>query len=155
MQFIDQFKKHLLAIEYVSNPVYFSTPVFMFQGHRVFLDDLYILGVSGVHETIPGATVHKGKDYIVINQALFDTVEYRDAILAHELAHLKLNHTFSNLSNIQVLLSIGEGFKQEVEADRYSYEQGYNMLEALEYLATKCKSYNLNRRINLLKELTK
>ena len=74
-----------------------------------------------------------GMPIIIINNKCNDLPEaYRDAIIHHELGHIKLGHLDGKKKP-----SLRKRYlEKEFEADEYSHNKGYPMIETLKFMKT-------------------
>ena len=74
-----------------------------------------------------------GMPIIIINNKCNDLPEaYRDAIIHHELGHIKLGH----LDDKKKPSLRKRYLEKEFEADEYSHNKGYPMIETLKFMKT-------------------
>ena len=102
----------------------------------VFVSDEHCLCSAYLTKDVIGAfavTNSFGVPIIVINNKCNELPkEYRDAIIAHELGHIKLGHLDGDKK-----LSLRKRYlEKEFEADMYSQQKGYPMLETLRMMKT-------------------
>ena len=103
---------------------------------HVFVSDEYCLCSAYLTKDVVGAfaaTNNFGIPIIIINNKCNNLPkEYRDAIIAHELGHIKLGHLDGDKK-----LSLRKRYlEKEFEADMYSQQKGYPMLETLKFMKT-------------------
>lgn len=103
---------------------------------HVFVSDEYCLCSAYLTKDVVGAfaaTNNFGIPIIIINNKCNNLPkEYRDAIIAHELGHIKLGHLDGDKK-----LSLRKRYlEKEFEADMYSQQKGYPMLETLRMMKT-------------------
>lgn len=103
---------------------------------HVYVSDEYCLGTAYLPKDVIGAFAAKnlfGLPVIIINKKC-DALpeEFRNAIIQHELGHIKLGH----LDNPSKLSLIKRDLEKEFEADMYAQQQGYNMVGVLEMMKT-------------------
>ena len=74
-----------------------------------------------------------GEPVIIINKKCNDLPEeYRNAIIQHELGHIKLGHLDGKKKP-----SLRKRYlEKEFEADEYSHNKGYPMIETLKFMKT-------------------
>ena len=74
-----------------------------------------------------------GISIIVINNKCNNLPkEYRDAVIAHELGHIKLGH----LDGDKIPSLRERHLEKEFEADMYAQQKGYDMVKVLELMKT-------------------
>ena len=74
-----------------------------------------------------------GMPIIIINNKCNDLpLAYRDAIIHHELGHIKLGH----LDDGKKSSLRKRHLEKEFEADEYSHNKGYPMIETLKFMKT-------------------
>lgn len=126
------------------------------EGVRVFLDDDVVLASTGARPQQPNAVAFEdGK--IVINSAAFALdPEILDALLLHEVAHIKKAHRPNPLLYpIQAVVGFGYGLQMEYEADEYAILKGAKVVELLEELIEKTDNTRaLRLRLKRAKDLT-
>lgn len=113
-----------------------------------------VLAVTGSYATEPCALVSKEGE-IYVNEAFTNLPEeFKEAILSHEEGHVKMKHSSGLLYPLQARFGFGIGIEYEFQADAYAYEQGKDMLGALEHLYTfpAFRNRALKLRIARLKE---
>ena len=102
----------------------------------VFVSDEHCLCSAYLTKDIIGAfaaTNSFGVPVIVINNKCNDLpLAYRDAIIHHELGHIKLGH----LDDGKRASLRKRYLDREFEADMYSQQKGYPMLETLKFMKT-------------------
>ena len=106
------------------------------EGVHIFVSDEYCLCNAYLSKDVIGAfatTNSFGVPIIVINNKCNDLpLAYRDAIIQHELGHIKLGHLDS-----KKIPSLRERhLEKEFEADMYAQQKGYPMLETLKMMKT-------------------
>lgn len=73
-----------------------------------------------------------GMPIIIINNKCNDLpLAYRDAIIHHELGHIKLGHLDGKKTSLRK-----RHLEKEFEADLYSQQKGYPMIETLKFMKT-------------------
>lgn len=102
----------------------------------VFVSDEHCLCSAYLTKDVVGAfatTNNFGVPIIVINNKCNDLpLAYRDAIIQHELGHIKLGHLDGKKKP-----SLRKRYlEKEFEADMYSHNKGYPMLETLRMMKT-------------------
>ena len=101
----------------------------------VFVSDEHCLCSAYLTKDVIGAfaTNSFGMPIIVINNKCNELPEeYRNAIIQHELGHIKLNH----LDDKKKPSLRKRYLDREFEADMYSQQKGYPMLETLRMMKT-------------------
>ena len=103
---------------------------------HVFVSDEYCLCNAYLTKDVVGAfaaVTNFGISIIVINNKCNDLpLAYRDAIIHHELGHIKLGHLDGKKKP-----SLRKRYlDREFEADLYSQQKGYPMLETLKLMKT-------------------
>ena len=103
---------------------------------HVFVSDEYCLCNAYLTKDVVGAFAAVndfGISIIVINNKCNNLPkEYRDAIIHHELGHIKLGHLDGKKKP-----SLRKRYlEKEFEADEYSHNKGYPMLETLKMMKT-------------------
>ena len=103
---------------------------------HVFVSDEYCLCSAYLTKDVVGAfaaTNNFGIHIIIINNKCNNLPkEYRDAIIAHELGHIKLGHLDGDKK-----LSLRKRYlEKEFEADMYAQQKGYDMVKVLELMKT-------------------
>ena len=103
---------------------------------HVFVSDEHCLCSAYLPKDVVGAfaaTNSFGVPVIIINNKCNDLpLAYRDAIIHHELGHIKLGHLDGDKKP-----SLRERhLEKEFEADMYSHNKGYPMLETLKLMKT-------------------
>ena len=100
----------------------------------VFVSDEYCLCSAYLTKDVIGgfAGINSfGMPVIIINKKCNELpLAYRDAILHHELGHIKLGHLDDKPSLRKRHL------EREFEADMYSQQKGYPMIETLKFMKT-------------------
>lgn len=103
---------------------------------HVFVSDEHCLCSAYLPKDVIGAfaaTNSFGVPIIVINNKCNELPkEYRNAIIQHELGHIKLNH----LDDGKKSSLRKRHLEKEFEADMYSQQKGYPMLETLQMMKT-------------------
>ena len=103
---------------------------------HVFVSDEHCLCSAYLTKDVVGAfavTNSFGIPIIVINNKCNDLPEeYRNAIIQHELGHIKLGH----LDGKKIPSLRERHLEKEFEADLYSQQKGYPMLETLRMMKT-------------------
>ena len=102
----------------------------------VFVSDEHCLCSAYLPKDVIGAfatTNSFGVPIIIINNKCNDLpLAYRDAIIHHELGHIKLGHLDDGKKS-----SLRKRYlEKEFEADLYSQQKGYPMLETLRMMKT-------------------
>ena len=102
----------------------------------IFVSDEHCLCSAYLTKDVIGAfaaTNNFGVPIIVINNKCNDLPEeYRNAIIQHELGHIKLGHLDDGKKS-----SLRKRYlEKEFEADMYSQQKGYPMLETLRMMKT-------------------
>lgn len=102
----------------------------------VFVSDEYCLCSAYLTKDVIGgfAGINSfGMPIILINNKCNDLpLAYRDAIIHHELGHIKLGH----LDDKKKSSLRKRHLEKEFEADMYSQQKGYPMLETLKFMKT-------------------
>ena len=103
---------------------------------HVFVSDEHCLCSAYLPKDVIGAfatTNSFGVPVIIINNKCNDLpLAYRDAIIQHELGHIKLGHLDGKKKP-----SLRKRYlEKEFEADMYSQQKGYPMLETLRMMKT-------------------
>ena len=103
----------------------------------VFVSDEYCLCSAYLTKDVIGgfAGINSfGMPVIIINKKCNELpLAYRDAIIHHELGHIKLGH----LDNGKKKPSLRKRhLEREFEADMYSHNKGYPMIETLKFMKT-------------------
>ena len=106
------------------------------EGVHVFVSDEYCLCSAYLTKDVIGAFAGVnafGIPVIIINNKCNDLPEtYRNAIIHHELGHIKLGHLDDGKRT-----SLRKRYlDREFEADMYSQQKGYPMLETLKLMKT-------------------
>ena len=103
---------------------------------HVFVSDEHCLCSAYLTKDVVGAFAginSFGTPVIIINNKCNDLpLAYRDAIIHHELGHIKLGH----LDNKKIPSLRKRYLEKEFEADLYSQQKGYPMLETLRMMKT-------------------
>ena len=103
---------------------------------HVFVSDEHCLCSAYLTKDVVGAFAginSFGVPIIVINNKCNDLpLAYRDAIIHHELGHIKLGH----LDGKKIPSLRKRHLEKEFEADMYSQQKGYPMLETLRMMKT-------------------
>ena len=103
---------------------------------HVFVSDEHCLCSAYLTKDVVGAfaaTNSFGVPVIIINNKCNDLpLAYRDAIIHHELGHIKLGH----LDGKKIPSLRKRHLEREFEADMYSQQKGYPMLETLKMMKT-------------------
>ena len=103
---------------------------------HVFVSDEHCLCSAYLTKDVVGAFAginSFGVPIIVINNKCNDLpLAYRDAIIHHELGHIKLGH----LDGDKIPSLRKRHLEKEFEADMYSQQKGYPMLETLRMMKT-------------------
>ena len=122
-------------------------------GYPIFIADEFVF-VQTRTRNLPQALAVSlkcgTKEIYVTTQFTLLPVELRDAIITHEVGHLKLDAIYDNIDRILANLGLSnKSFVCECAADDYSVASGYNMLNALLYLRDKCGYFGkeLDKRI--------
>ena len=102
----------------------------------VFVSDEYCLCSAYLTKDVVGAfaaTNNFGIPVIIINNKCNDLpLAYRDAIIHHELGHIKLGHLDGDKKP-----SLRKRYlEKEFEADMYAQQKGYDMVKVLEMMKT-------------------
>ena len=102
----------------------------------IFVSDEHCLCSAYLTKDVIGAfaaTNSFGVPIIVINNKCNDLpLAYRDAIIQHELGHIKLGHLDGKKKP-----SLRKRYlEKEFEADEYSHNKGYPMIETLKFMKT-------------------
>ena len=102
----------------------------------VFVSDEHCLCSAYLPKDVVGAFASVnafGIPIIVINNKCNDLpLAYRDAIIHHELGHIKLGHLDGKKKP-----SLHKRYlEKEFEADEYSHNKGYPMIETLKFMKT-------------------
>ena len=102
----------------------------------VFVSDEHCLCSAYLTKDVIGAFAGVnafGIPVIIINNKCNDLpLAYRDAIIQHELGHIKLGH----LDGKKIPSLRKRHLEKEFEADLYSQQKGYPMLETLQMMKT-------------------
>ncbi len=106
------------------------------EGVHVFVSDEHCLCSAYLTKDVVGAFAGVnafGIPVIIINNKCNDLpLAYRDAIIHHELGHIKLGHLDGKKKP-----SLRKRYlEKEFEADEYSHSKGYPMLETLKLMKT-------------------
>ena len=103
---------------------------------HVFVSDEHCLCSAYLTKDVVGAfaaTNSFGVPIIVINNKCNDLpLAYRDAIIHHELGHIKLGH----LDGKKIPSLRERHLEKEFEADMYAQQKGYDMVKVLELMKT-------------------
>ena len=103
---------------------------------HVFVSDEHCLCSAYLTKDVVGAFAginSFGVPIIVINNKCNDLpLAYRDAIIHHELGHIKLGH----LDGKKIPSLRERHLEKEFEADMYAQQKGYPMLETLRMMKT-------------------
>ena len=103
---------------------------------HVFVSDEHCLCSAYLTKDVVGAFAginSFGVPIIVINNKCNDLpLAYRDAIIHHELGHIKLGH----LDGKKIPSLRERHLEKEFEADMYAQQKGYPMLETLQLMKT-------------------
>ena len=106
------------------------------EGVHIFVSDEYCLCNAYLTKDVIGAfasTNYFGEPVIIINNKCNDLPkEYRNAVIHHELGHIKLGH----LDGKKIPSLRKRYLEKEFEADLYSQQKGYPMLETLQMMKT-------------------
>ena len=102
----------------------------------VFVSDEHCLCSAYLTKDVIGAFAGVnafGMPVIIINNKCNDLpLAYRDAIIHHELGHIKLGH----LDGKKIPSLRERHLEKEFEADMYAQQKGYPMLETLQMMKT-------------------
>ena len=102
----------------------------------VFVSDEHCLCSAYLTKDVVGAFAginSFGAPVIIINNKCNDLpLAYRDAIIHHELGHIKLGH----LDGDKIPSLRKRHLEKEFEADMYSQQKGYPMIETLKFMKT-------------------
>lgn len=109
-----------------------------------------VVGAIGMPLTDPETGELKDDAMDVYYDTTFKQLPPRvmDAILAHEVGHMKLGHNRRLAEGWKPTAE--EAFEMECEADAYAFAQGYDMRTALQVIAY---NYRKSFKLNKLKEL--
>ena len=103
---------------------------------HVFVSDEHCLCSAYLPKDVIGAFAginSFGAPVIIINNKCNDLpLAYRDAIIHHELGHIKLGH----LDGKKIPSLRERHLEKEFEADMYAQQKGYPMLETLKLMKT-------------------
>ena len=103
---------------------------------HVFVSDEHCLCSAYLTKDVVGAfaAVNSfGAPVIIINNKCNNLPkEYRDAVIAHELGHIKLGH----LDGDKIPSLRERHLEKEFEADMYAQQKGYDMVKVLELMKT-------------------
>ena len=103
---------------------------------HVFVSDEHCLCSAYLTKDVIGAFAgvnNFGIPIIVINNKCNNLPkEYRDAVIAHELGHIKLGH----LDGDKIPSLRERHLEKEFEADMYAQQKGYDMVKVLELMKT-------------------
>ncbi len=103
---------------------------------HVFVSDEHCLCSAYLTKDVIGAFAgvnNFGIPIIVINNKCNNLPkEYRDAVIAHELGHIKLGH----LDGDKIPSLRKRHLEKEFEADMYAQQKGYPILETLQMMKT-------------------
>ena len=103
---------------------------------HVFVSDEHCLCSAYLPKDVIGAFAginSFGAPVIIINNKCNDLpLAYRDAIIHHELGHIKLGH----LDGKKIPSLRERHLEKEFEADMYAQQKGYPMLETLQMMKT-------------------
>ena len=106
------------------------------EGVHVFVSDEHCLCSAYLTKDVVGAFAGVnafGIPVIIINNKCNDLpLAYRDAIIHHELGHIKLGH----LDGKKIPSLRERHLEKEFEADMYAQQKGYPMLETLQMMKT-------------------
>lgn len=106
------------------------------EGVHVFVSDEHCLCSAYLTKDVIGgfAGINSfGMPIIIINNKCNDLpLAYRDAIIHHELGHIKLGH----LDGKKIPSLRERHLEKEFEADEYSHNKGYPMIETLKFMKT-------------------
>ena len=124
-------------------------PIMTVQGDiKVFVSDEAVI-LGGMPRRLMGAiTVKESYEYyVIINKELNDAHEWiRDAVIWHELGHIHHNHFSVNIDKKRIVSNLAT----EIEADRYSQDNGFEMYKTL--LHMQAIGYEVDNRIKKMKE---
>ena len=103
---------------------------------HVFVSDEHCLCSAYLTKDVVGAfaaVTNFGAPVIIINNKCNNLPkEYRDAVIAHELGHIKLGH----LDGDKIPSLRERHLEKEFEADMYAQQKGYDMVKVLELMKT-------------------
>lgn len=107
-------------------------------GYFVYVSDDMVYAGTLCKPTQPNAMVDMRESKIYVNTAFTELPEYvQNAILAHEIGHIVLNHASTHYNKftypLQAKYGFGAGLQMELEADKYAADQGHDMKRVLEY----------------------
>jgi Zn-dependent protease with chaperone function len=129
-----------------------------FGNYVIFHNNKLVLAMTGNYSHEPGIVCTTERQILVNDAFLKFPEDVQQAFICHEQGHLELEHTRPFLYILQILLGFGKGMEMEYEADKYSFEKGYNMLKAVEYfeeaIAHQGTARSTKLRIKRLKELS-
>lgn len=121
-------------------------------GVHLYKDDLFVFACMGVKEA--NAVAIPDKNIVVINEAALNLPsDLLNALISHEIGHLKLGHKINSLYPIQAFVGFGNGLKCELEADAYAISKGEKTVELLEYMYSKHNTRCLAKRIQAARKL--
>lgn len=124
-----------------------------FMGYQIIHWEDLCTASTGSYD--PMAVVQAGRPYIYVNAGLLGLPkDVRDGVLAHEVAHIKLEHAPSTTYLLEAFFGFGEGLELEYAADAFAIEHGYKPQLYLEYMYHKgFKSRAIKKRLNRITEL--
>lgn len=121
-------------------------------GSHLYKDDLFVFACMGVKEA--NAVAIPERNIVVINEAALSlTSDLLNALIAHEIGHMKLEHKINSLYPVQAFIGFGSGLKCELEADAYAIAKGEKVVELLEYMYSKHNTRCLAKRIQAARKL--
>lgn len=130
--------------------------VLVIEDVSVYLDDEVVLASTGTRSNQPNAVaLCDGK--IIVNTAAHSLPpEIFEALVLHELCHVKSQHRPNPaLYPMQATLGFGYGLQMEYEADEYAISKGAKVVELLEALIEHSGNTRaLQLRLKRAKDLT-
>ena len=132
--FVNQIKELVEAHKTLRSSVLSATE--LVEDVHVFVSDEHCLCSAYLTKDVIGgfAGINSfGMPVIIINNKCNDLpLAYRDAIIHHELGHIKLGHLDGKKKP-----SLRKRYlEKEFEADLYSHNKGYPMIETLKFMKT-------------------
>lgn len=136
------------------NPSYLLTQnIGSLDGVSIYLDDLYVFANSGSHH-IPNAVATPSGVIVINTPATQMDQAMLEALLAHEVGHLKKGHTPCKFYALQTAFGFGKGQEMEYEADAYAVSKGYDMASYLKMFKEQAKFQpGVSKRIRRLEKM--